>query len=189
MKQTWLSVALALGALTACATTEGDTVPEASGHTAIQTEVLEPFECGSIKRMHTLGGVFLASQPNADDLAQAQMGGIQTVVNMRHEKEMKFDEAATVEALGMGYLHPAWNGPDELTDEVFAQYREILRSAPRPMLLHCGSANRVGAVWLPYRVLDGGLSVEAALAEAKTVGMRTPAYEQKALDYVRRMQE
>ncbi len=116
------------------------------------------------------------------------MGGVQTVVNICHPKELSFDEAGHVASLGLNYLNPAWNGPDELTDEMFATYREILREGERPMLLHCGSANRVGAVWLPYRVLDEGIEVEAALAEAKTVGLRSPAYEQKALDYIRRMQ-
>lgn len=188
MKMTWIPVGLALAALAACASTEEHSAPAEEQHTAITTQALEPFECGTITRLHTMGGVFLASQPSAEDISQAKMGGVQTVVNMRHESEMKFDEAAHVASLGLNYLNPAWNGPDELTDEMFAQYREILRTAQRPMLLHCGSANRVGAVWLPYRVLDEGASVEEALAEAKTVGMRSPAYEEKALDYIRRMQ-
>ena len=187
----WLAPLLA-GLAFACQSDNTSSVssaaPDSDGHKAITTEVLEPYSCGSIARMHTFGGVFLASQPTADDLSQAKMGGVKTVVNMRHEKELKFDEAAHVASLELNYLNPAWNGPDELTDTMFDEYREVLRTAPRPMLLHCGSANRVGAVWLPYRVLDDGLTVEAALAEAKTVGMRSPDYERKALDYIRRMQ-
>jgi hypothetical protein len=38
-------------------------------------------------------------------------------------------------------------------------------------------------------VLDGGLAYEAALAEAKTVGLKLPAYEEKARDYIERMQK
>ena len=70
--------------------------------------------------------------------------------------------------------------------EVFDQAREQLKTAERPILLHCASANRVGAVWLPYRVLDGGLSWDHALAEAKTVGLKSPDYEAKAKDYIQR---
>jgi uncharacterized protein (TIGR01244 family) len=158
-----------------------------SEHTAITTEKLEPYECGAITRLHTLGGVFLASQPQAADLEQAKKGGVRTVINLRHADEnTDFDEAAKVAELGLNYISLPWNGPDELTDEIFDRSRELLNTAERPILLHCSSANRVGAVWLPWRVLDGGLSVDEAAAEAKVVGLKSPAYEEKARDYVRR---
>lgn len=156
-------------------------------HKAITTEKLEPYECGTITRLHTLGGVFLASQPKAEDFAQAKKGGVRTVINLRHDAEIKdFDERKVVEAEGLAYIHLPWDGPGELTDDIFDQAREHLKSAARPILLHCASANRVGAVWLPYRVLDGGLSWDDALAEAKTVGLKSPDYEAKAKDYIQR---
>jgi hypothetical protein len=43
----------------------------------------------------------------------------------------------------------------------------LRKPGERPLLLHCASANRVGAVWLAHRVLDGGLSYDAALREAE----------------------
>jgi hypothetical protein len=54
-------------------------------------------------------------------------------------------------------------------------------------LVHCFSAGRVGAAWLAHRVLDDGLSVEAALDEANTIGLKKDDYIQKAKDYVQRM--
>ncbi|MHC5211535.1 MAG: protein tyrosine phosphatase family protein [Planctomycetota bacterium] len=159
----------------------------AAEHKAITTETLEPYECGSITKLHTLGGVFLASQPEEADFEQAQKGGVVTVINLRKADEQPdFDEAAVVTGLGLNYVWLPFNGPDELTDEVFDRSRELLNTAERPILLHCASANRVGAVWLPWRVLDGDLSVEDALAEAKTVGLKSPAYEKLALEYVER---
>ena len=63
--------------------------------------------------------------------------------------------------------------------------REVLSDHERkPILVHCASANRVGAVWLAHRVLDDGLAYEAALAEAKTVGLKAPALEQRAKEYI-----
>ena len=88
--------------------------------------------------------------------------------------------------LGLTYHNPAWNGEEELTDEVFDQVLDLLRSEERVILFHCSSANRVGAIWVAYRALDGGLDVEEAVGEGKTVGMKSPAYEQKARDYVSR---
>ncbi|MSR75648.1 MAG: hypothetical protein EXS14_09305 [Planctomycetes bacterium] len=71
-------------------------------HKAITTEKLEPYECGTITRMHTLGGVFLGSQPKPEDFAQAKKGGVKTVINLRHAAEIKdFDEKQVVEAAGL----------------------------------------------------------------------------------------
>ncbi len=139
-----------------------------------------------MQRLHTYQGIFLASQPSAADFEQAAQGGIRTVLNLRHGAEQPdFDEQAHVESLGLNYLHRPWNGPGEMTDGVVDELREVLNSAERPILFHCASSNRVGAVWLAYRALDGGLSIEAALAEARTAGLKSPAYEQRAIEYVR----
>jgi len=150
-------------------------------------ESLEPYECGEVTRLHTFEGVFLASQPGEADFEQASMGGIRTVINLRHDFEMPdMNEQAIVEGLGLNYVHVPWNGPDELTDEVLDSLRMQLNQAERPILMHCASANRVGAVWLAYRMLEGGVSADEAKAEAKVVGLKSPAYEAKTLDYVAR---
>ncbi|MHC4379906.1 MAG: protein tyrosine phosphatase family protein [Planctomycetota bacterium] len=181
---TTLSLAVLAVLLPACQA--GETQADAH-HPPMAAEALEPFECGSVTRLHTFEGIFLASQPAAEDFEQASMGGIRTVINMRHDAEMgDMDEQAIVEDLGLNYLHLPWNGPDEMTDGMLDDLRHQLNEAERPILLHCKSANRVGAVWLAYRALDGGLSMDEAKAEAKTVGLKSPAYEKKALDYVER---
>lgn len=159
----------------------------ATGPAARPGDTLAPASCGKIARLHALGSVYLASQPSAEDLAQAKDDGIKTVINLRPDAENKaFDERRVVEAAGLTYVHIPIAGPDDLTDEIFDRAREQLKAAERPLLLHCASANRVGAVWLPYRVLDAGISWDAAVAEAKTIGLRSPAMEAKAKAYVER---
>jgi len=153
------------------------------------TEKLEPYQCGTVQRLHTFGGIFLASQPSAEDFEYTKKGGIKTVINMRHHSENKeFDEQKLVTGMGIVYHNPAWNGPEELTDAKIDEVRQLLKSAPKPVLLHCSSANRVGAIWLVYRVLDRGASVADATAEAKTVGLKSPDYEKLAKDYIKRHQ-
>jgi uncharacterized protein (TIGR01244 family) len=148
---------------------------------------LEPTTCGKIARVHRLADVYLAGQPTADDLAEAKKLGIKTVLNLRPDAELKgFDERAAVEAAGLAYIHIPFSGADDLNDAIFDKAREQLKKSERPLLLHCASANRVGAVWLPYRVLDNGIDYDAALAEAKAVGLRTPAMQAKAKEYVER---
>lgn len=179
-RRTILSVSLTLAStllLGACATE----------HKAITTDKLEPYECGTVTKLHNFKGVFLASQPSAADFEQAKKGGIRTVINLRHPSENKdFVEAEVIKGLGLAYHNPAWNGPEELSDQRLDEVRNLLKTAERPILLHCSSANRVGPMWLVYRVLDDGASVEQATAEAKIVGMKSPDYERLAKDYVAR---
>ncbi len=166
-----------------------DTEMAEAEHTAITTEKLEPYECGTITKLHTMGGVFLASQPKPSDFEQAKKGGVKSVINLRHpEENTEFDEQAVVADLGLNYYTLPWNGPEELTDKIFGDSRALLNTVERPILLHCSSANRVGAVWIPWRVLDGGADLEEAVAEAKVIGLKSPDYEAKARDYVARNQ-
>ncbi len=171
--------------LSSCSPKE-ETASDSSGdHKAITTEKLEPYECGTVSRLHTFDGIFLASQPQPDDFEQAKKGGVRTVINLRHDEENKdFKESEVVNGLGLNYAQVPFNGAEELTDEVFDKSLELLKTAERPILLHCSSANRVGALWIPYRVLEDGLSVEDATAEAKIVGLKSPDYEKRALEYI-----
>jgi len=184
MKKLSLTLTLCLSATLFSCSATSDTMHK-EGEPPVVAEKLEPYVCGEIARLHTYDSIFLASQPTPADFEQAALSGVKTVINIRHDKEITgFDEAAVVAANGLTYVHLPWNGVDELTDEVFAQTRELLNTAERPILLHCGSANRVGGVWIPWRVLDGGLSFEEALAEAKVVGLKTAGYIDRAREYV-----
>ena len=183
------SFALALSlALCACTSSEDSTSTSAAGTQAADGAThVETVVIGDIPRLHAFGDILLAGQPSADDFALLDEQGYKTIINMRHpEEKIGFDQPQVLADLELEYVLVAWNGPDELSDEVFDQLRELLTTAERPLVLHCASANRVGAVWLPWRVLDGGLPYEDALAEAKTIGMRTPGYEVKARDYIER---
>lgn len=165
--------------LTACTTT---TTHE---HQPAATSRLEPAQCGSMTRLHAYNGIYLAGQPAAADFEHARDLGVKTVLNFRLETELKdFDERRVVEGLGMKYLTIPWHGEEQLTDAVFDKGREVLSTAQRPMLVHCASANRVGAIWFAWRAIDGGVPVEQALDEAKTVGMKTPGFETKGRAYI-----
>lgn len=152
----------------------GQSEKAAETKTETSTEVPETSELGEISTLHKFGDVYLASQPQETDFKTAKDAGVKTVINMRHPEEMTdFDEKETVTALGMEYVNLPWAGPEELTDEVFGRARELLNISEKPILLHCSSANRVGAVWIPWRVLDGGIDIEDAVEEAKTIGIKT----------------
>jgi protein tyrosine phosphatase (PTP) superfamily phosphohydrolase (DUF442 family) len=87
----------------------------------------------------------------------------------------------------MEYFNFPFKTPTQLSDEIFDAARKVLNDqSKKPILLHCSSANRVGAIWLAHRVLDHGLSFDDAAKEAETVGMKLPAFKDKAKDYIDR---
>ncbi len=183
MRTTTASILFA--ALAAWACSKSETPPSAASNAG--AAVLAPAELGSIDHVHALGDVYVASQPTKADLDAAKTRGVKTVIDLRAVTEDRgFDERTVVEGLGLEYVNLPFGKPEELTDDVFDRARELLGTAERPILLHCGSANRAGAVWIPWRVLDTGLTLDAALAEAKTAGLKTAAFEEKAKEYVAR---
>ncbi len=172
-------LALALSAALAC---RANDVPSVHPAAALAAPVI-----ADVPDLHELDGVYTAAQPTPNGFAALRAAGIETVVDLRHDRERPdYDERSLVQGLGMRYVQLPWNGPEELTDEVFDEGRRLLIETERPFLMHCGSANRVGALWLAWRALDGGLAVDEAAAEARVVGLSTPAYEEAARDYVQR---
>lgn len=148
---------------------------------------IERSALGATPNVTRLGTLYFAGQPTPDDFAAIKAAGVENVINLRTEAEMAgLDEKAAVEAHGMTYASVPFNGPAGLTDEVFGSTRGLLKAVDGPTLLHCASANRVGAVWIPFRVLDQGIDLETAVAEAKAIGLRSAEYEAKARDYVAR---
>jgi protein tyrosine phosphatase (PTP) superfamily phosphohydrolase (DUF442 family) len=172
----------ALGAVLACLAA----VPALRGAEPAAPK-LETASLGSTAAVHRFGTIWLASQPARDDFALARDLGVRTVVNLRKASELAWDEAAAVRALGVSYENPAFQSPEELTDAVFDGVRRELTDAEKqPLLLHCSTANRVGAIWLAHRMLDDGIPYDSALREAETVGLKNPALRDKARDYIER---
>ena len=95
-------------------------------------EQLEPYSCGTVERLHTFGGIFLASQPQPADLEQAKAGGVRTVVSLRRKDELDWDEEAVALRLGLEFHQIPFKTPDELTDEVFDRVRALLVDPAKP---------------------------------------------------------
>ncbi|MDA7906248.1 methyltransferase domain-containing protein [Mariniblastus sp.] len=143
---------------------------------------------GAAKNVHKLEGLYFAGQFSKADVQEVQSRQIKRVISLRTAGEVDWDEKGAVEAAGMEFFAIPFKSPDSLTDGVFQQVRDALGSNQQKTLLHCGSGSRVGGVWLVYRVLDEGVALSKALAEAKEIGLNSEAYEAKAIDYIQRMQ-
>jgi len=80
-------------------------------------------------------------------------------------------EKEAVESAGLRYFNiPVTDGlPTGFQIIEFAHLVEEPENAP--LLIHCGSGNRVGAMWALYRALKG-ITEEIALEETRTIGLR-----------------
>jgi len=157
--------------------------------TAKQEPKLEACELGSTNNVHRLGNFYLAGQPSADDLAIAKKDGIKTVINLRTPGELPFDERDVLKGLDLKYHYLPFATPESLKDEIFEKSLKVLGDKKKqPVLLHCASANRVGAIWLVHRVLTDKVPYDKALKEAKEVGLKFPPYETIAKEYIQKAQ-
>jgi uncharacterized protein (TIGR01244 family) len=145
-------------------------------------------ELGETINVHSCGKLYLAGQFSTTDLTAISDAGIARVISLRTEGEVDWDEKSAVEQAGMEFVVVPFREAESLTDEVFDRVRSLLGDRKTATLFHCGSANRVGAVWLPYRVLDEGIPLATAIEEAKNIGLRNEEYLDKARRYIRRKQ-
>lgn len=134
-----------------------------------------------------LEGVITAGQPDEEQFERLATAGYKTVIDLREPGEDRgLNEPETVRSVGMEYVNiPV--GHENIDDESFEKFQELLADVERrPILVHCTSANRVGALLIPYLVFNEGKSVEAARKIASQVGLRSAELERSALRYVSR---
>ncbi|MBC8329448.1 MAG: hypothetical protein ISR76_05690 [Planctomycetes bacterium] len=120
-------------------------------------------------------GVAGAGQPAVEDFSELAKQGYSTVINLRKPGEaFPEDEAARAAAAGLVYAALPMRVADFGIEEAAALHK-ILEAAPEgSVLIHCGSGNRVGALWGMYLGLRDGLSPEDAVEAGQRAGMHSP---------------
>jgi uncharacterized protein (TIGR01244 family) len=125
-------------------------------------------------------------QPRLEHLGQLKKDGVRAVLNLRTPGEHRAaEEQEMAEKVGLKYF----NIPVNYQKPEAAQVDEFLRitddPANRPMFIHCTAAIRVGAFWMIRRALRDGFTVDAALEDAKKVGLvNAPHLEEFARAYI-----
>jgi uncharacterized protein (TIGR01244 family) len=114
--------------------------------------------------------------------------GYVSVINLRLASEDGANvEAgrAAAKAAGLKYIHLPFNAamPDSKVVDSFLA--AVADKSNQPVFIHCGSANRVGGVWMIKRALQDKWPLDRALTEAKAIGLNNPALEAFATDYIK----
>lgn len=144
---------------------------------------IKPVVVGETPNLKQKGDqLYFAGQPSEEDLRLLRERGVKTVINLRTQPEMDalpYNEAEAAEALGMKYIHVPVTGQGATPDAVEKVRKAVEEShaEDQPVLLHCGSGNRVGYLWA---LLQGaqGHDADAAIAEGKAAGMKSPTLEE-----------
>jgi uncharacterized protein (TIGR01244 family) len=119
-------------------------------------------------------GLAVGGKPSADALRQLKAEGFKTVVDLRTEGEGIAEEKAVVEEQGLRYVSVPLTAATLKLDDVLAVKRVIDDESAGPVLLHCASSNRVGAV-IAVIAARSGKPLDQALDEGRAAGLTSPA--------------
>lgn len=117
-----------------------------------------------------------AGQPAPQALARLRDMGFRTVVNLRTEREGAAQERAVVEGQGLRYVWVPVTAESFSLADVDAVQRVLDDRSSGPVLLHCASSNRVGAVWAVMQSRQGR-TLDEALAAGREAGLHSPQVE------------
>jgi uncharacterized protein (TIGR01244 family) len=116
-----------------------------------------------------------AGQPTPDGLRKLKEMGFKTVVNLRAEAEGPPEEAETVKLAGLSYVSIPVTAKS-FSSAVVDSIEKVLKDPDTaPVLLHCASSNRVGAVVAAMEARKG-VAIDKALAAGALAGLRDPAF-------------
>src|SRR6188508_2043003 len=113
--------------------------------------------------------------------------GFVSVINLRMASEPGADidaGRAAAQAAGLKYIHLPFNVAMPDAKVVDAFLAAVADKSNQPVFVHCGSANRVGGMWMIKRVLQDKWTVEQARAEAEAIGLREPAMIAFVTEYI-----
>ena len=117
--------------------------------------------------------------------------GYVSVVNLRlpSEEGANVDASrAAAEAAGLKYIHLPFNAAQPDTKVVDSFLAAVADKSNQPVFIHCGSANRVGGMWLIKRVLQDKWAMDRATKEAEAIGLTNPQLKMFAADYIKKHQ-
>lgn len=126
-----------------------------------------------------------ATTPEA--FAEFKKLGFTSILNLRRGQEPGVDipgAKAAAATAGLKYIHlpfDAANPDPKVADDFIIA---VTDKANHPVYIHCGSANRVGAMWLIKRVVVDGWDVPKATEEATAIGLTNEGLKKFALGYL-----
>ena len=165
---TKLICSIGLGAILVTACASGADSEIASDAERTHVDLVEVVEVGNVVPVDNITS---AGQPGEAAFTVFAESGYVAVIDIRGPDENRgLDEVAVIESLQMQYIALPISGAAEISFESAQKLDELLESIDGPVLIHCGSGNRVGAL-LALRASSSGASDEAAIEHGLSSGL------------------
>lgn len=163
MKQLFLVLCLIFASLAAVA---GDKNLDAISSLKVDLDAVV-----ELNQVRPVEGVTAAGQPNEAGFKVFADNGYAVVIDLRTAGEDRgLDEAAVVESLGMDYINLPI-GRDGITFANAKALQALIQAYDQPVLVHCASANRVGALFALSEYAESG-DAEAAIEAGRAAGLK-----------------
>lgn len=126
-----------------------------------------------INRRQPSPTLLTGGQPTPKQLQAAADAGVKSVINLRPPSEdAGFDEDALLEGLDIAIYRIPVAGAQDLTRETIeAVDRALTAAGDAPVIVHCGSGNRVGAVMALRAAWLKGANREDAMQVGREHGL------------------
>lgn len=119
----------------------------------------------------TLPGVLTGGIPSAEQLARAHAAGYKTVISLLSPEEAS-DEATEVRAAGLRFWSIPIAGASDLTEANALQLSAAMNElGAQPLIVHCASGNRVGALLALKAYYVDHASKEGAIELGQRAGL------------------
>ncbi|CFX41687.1 conserved protein of unknown function [Candidatus Filomicrobium marinum] len=134
------------------------------------------------------------SEPHPEQLKEFAADGFRSIVNLQpKEEKQKIPEDVErrlAKEAGLTYRHIAVSR-NELDSQVVEKFRQEVETLPKPVVVHCASGKRAGALTMMHVGVTTNQSGEETLQHAKAIGFDcdTPQLANFIRDYVDRARD
>lgn len=146
---------------------------------AFAAEPKGPQTYGIANAVFPLPGIMTAGQPTGEQIQLLAEEGYHTVIDLRAADEPRgFDEREAARESGLVYINVPV-APATLDQATIDRFLAAMRAAQKPMIIHCGTGSRAGALFYAWLVLEKRTPPAQALETAKAAGLHSPEMTEK----------
>lgn len=144
---------------------------EETGLDPVSTLKVDLEKVVELRTVSPVDGITSSGQPDEAALDVFADAGYVAVIDLRGEQEVRgIDERSAVLETGMEYISMPVVGSDAINFDNASKLDQLIHTYDGPVLIHCGSGNRVGAL-LALRHSLNGADDEAAIKFGLEAGM------------------
>ena len=114
-------------------------------------------------------GMLIGPQPTADNLRQARVEGIKTVIDLRMPSETSTPNAELVASSGLDYVNIPVNKAALSADQV-DEFERVMRQMDGPFLIHCATGARAAVMLVLSQARQNRWTAQRTLQEARAIG-------------------